>query len=370
MESEPQSNTAGKRSRIVGLDVARAIAIFGMVFVNYKNAMNARGGGPDWLLWLLDRFDGRASVTFVTLAGMGAVLLSQQARESGDPVLRRAARMRVFRRALFIFVLGLGLFRVWPGDILHFYGLYMATGALLLYVPIAAYPLLALTAVAVAAPLRVYFDHGAGYGPDHMWYLDFWSLEGFPRNLFYNGFHPYFPWVGFFLMGMWLARRVLARPERRTRYLVTSVIAMLGAEFAMRGWRDLLWRSATFAPEWRQTLVHWYERSPGILHAVATQATAFSVILLCLILCERYPRARTTRALANTGQLALTHYLGHIFLVLGPLLVMNELEDHHARLYSVAFACGYLAAAVLFSVWWRSRFPQGPLEWVMRRIAG
>lgn len=341
-----------------------------MVFVNYKNAMNARGGGPSWLLLLLDRFDGRASVTFVTLAGMGAILLSEQARESNDPALRSAARARVFKRAVFIFVLGLGLFRVWPGDILHFYGLYMATGALLIYAPTYVYPLLALAALAISIPMRFSLDHGAGYGPDHMWYLDFWSLAGFPRNLFYNGFHPYFPWIGFYLLGMWLARRILGNPERRARYLAVSVSVALAAEFGMRGWEQMLWRMTSYAPALRQSIMKWHAVMPSVFNFTASQATAISVILICLIICERRPDSRTVRALANTGQLALTHYLGHIILVLGPLLIFNQLEYNHPRLYSVAFALAYFAAAVLFSVAWRSRHAQGPLEWIMRRTAG
>lgn len=341
-----------------------------MVFVNYKNAMNARGGGPAWLLWLLDRFDGRAAVTFVTLAGMGAILLSEQARESGDPVQRRAARARVFRRAIFIFVLGLGLFRVWPGDILHFYGFYMATGAFLLYAPAWLYPALAAVALALSIPLRFLFDHGAGYAPDHMWYLDFGSVSGFARNIFYNGFHPYFPWMGFYLMGMWLARRILARPQWRIRYLTVSICVALAAEFAVRGWEQALWRMSAIAPSLRHSLMQWHHVMPTVFNAVASLATAFSVILICLAVCQRRPGALAVRALANTGQLALTHYLGHILLVLGPLLVLNQLEGRHPRLYSIAFAIGYLLLAVLFSVAWRSRYAQGPLEWVMRRTAG
>ncbi len=36
----------GETKRIIGFDVARAFAIFGMVIVNYKIAMNAEGNGP------------------------------------------------------------------------------------------------------------------------------------------------------------------------------------------------------------------------------------------------------------------------------------------------------------------------------------
>lgn len=37
------------KERITAFDFARALAIFGMVMVNYKLAMQAESGGPVWL---------------------------------------------------------------------------------------------------------------------------------------------------------------------------------------------------------------------------------------------------------------------------------------------------------------------------------
>ncbi|KQX68039.1 heparan-alpha-glucosaminide N-acetyltransferase domain-containing protein [Paenibacillus sp. Root444D2] len=57
--------------RITGLDLARAISILGMMFVNYKISMGAEGSGPAWLSWFVSLFEGRASAVFVVLAGIG-----------------------------------------------------------------------------------------------------------------------------------------------------------------------------------------------------------------------------------------------------------------------------------------------------------
>ena len=72
------------RKRIVGYDFARALAIFGMVIVNYKIVMGAEKAGPHWLLDVFGLLDGRAAATFVVLAGAGISLMTQRARLAHD----------------------------------------------------------------------------------------------------------------------------------------------------------------------------------------------------------------------------------------------------------------------------------------------
>lgn len=77
----------------MGFDFARAIAIFGMVIVNFKIAMNAEKGNQV-LLWFSGLFEGRASALFVELAGIGLTFLTSKARLSGDRVLIRRSQYR------------------------------------------------------------------------------------------------------------------------------------------------------------------------------------------------------------------------------------------------------------------------------------
>lgn len=81
------------QKRIIGYDVARALAVFGMVIVNFKIVMGAEQNGPDWLVSLVGMFDGRAAATFVVLAGVGVSLTSRRGRASGE-VLGAYARGR------------------------------------------------------------------------------------------------------------------------------------------------------------------------------------------------------------------------------------------------------------------------------------
>ena len=92
--------------RILGYDLARALAIFGMVIVNFKIVMGAGRRGPRWLIDWVGLLDGRAAATFVVLAGIGISLLSRDARQQEDGVQLARDRGLLLRRALFLFVAG------------------------------------------------------------------------------------------------------------------------------------------------------------------------------------------------------------------------------------------------------------------------
>ena len=62
------------KKQIVGYDLARALAIFGMVVVNFKIVMGAGQNGPAWLVSSVGLLNGRAADTFVVLAGVGLPL--------------------------------------------------------------------------------------------------------------------------------------------------------------------------------------------------------------------------------------------------------------------------------------------------------
>lgn len=64
-------------NRLIGIDFARALALFGMVIVNFKLAMNADIGTPQ-LIEFAALLEGRASALFVILAGIGIALLTKK----------------------------------------------------------------------------------------------------------------------------------------------------------------------------------------------------------------------------------------------------------------------------------------------------
>ena len=54
---------------------------------------------------------------------------------------------------------------------------------------------------------------------------------------------------------------------------------------------------------------------------------------------------------------------------MGVLETMGRLEDQ-SLVYIVTASLVFSAAAIAGSTWWRRRYRRGPLEWLMRRIAG
>jgi len=101
---------------------------------------------------------------------------------------------------------------------------------------------------------------------------------------------------------------------------------------------------------------------------LARQLVAISAILVCLELADRFRKSRVIETLVSTGRMSLTHYLAQTFLVLGPMFLLGVLQQD--RLTSFLISCGFFAAAITFSVLYSTRFKLGPLEALMRRVAG
>ncbi|WP_394394549.1 heparan-alpha-glucosaminide N-acetyltransferase domain-containing protein, partial [Streptomyces rochei] len=59
--------------RMIGLDVARALAVFGMYIVHIGPPLSATDGVGSWVRYLAD---GHSSVLFATLAGFSLMLIA------------------------------------------------------------------------------------------------------------------------------------------------------------------------------------------------------------------------------------------------------------------------------------------------------
>ncbi|MCP3854197.1 MAG: DUF1624 domain-containing protein [Actinomycetia bacterium] len=355
--------------RIIGLDIARAFAIVGMVIVNFKITMSADNSGSQWLRTLAALFDGRAAATFVVLAGIGASLGSRRARASNDPTQHRAAQVTLAKRALFLFVLGWAFFPVWPADILHFYGLYLAIGAVVLFAPDRSLLTLAAIAITVAAVFIVTFDPFSNWNLDDYSYEGISTPSGFIRNLFFDGFHPVFPWVAFYLFGMWLGRTDLRNPAWRRALAVRASVVVAVTETAALIVLGLKGSSLDDLDDESWRWLFSVEPIPPLpLYLAAGGGTAVLVILGSIWLGDRLTET-LSEPLVSTGQLALTIYLAHVLVGMGVLESMGRLEDQSLE-WAIITSLIFSAAAILFSWAWRRRHDRGPLEWLMRRVAG
>jgi uncharacterized protein len=369
IQKQTTASSAVPTERVLGFDIARALAIMGMVVVHFSLVMAADHSGPAWLNEVLGFLDGRAAATFVVLAGVGLTLLSQRAVKSGDPHAIAEVRKVLIRRGIFLLALGLINLCIWPGDILRVYGVSLLLAAWLIT---ASNRQLLLAAVGFALGFMVLFlvlDFEKNWDWATMTYRELWTPIGLLRNLFYDGFRSVLPWTGFVCLGMWLGRLNLRDPAVNTRVFLAATGTMVCAEVV--SWLCVSYFLAHAEGMDAATVKALFgtESMPALpLFLLASGGTAVAVTALSVRMTETWP-SRVWQPLASTGQMALTWYFAHIVLGLGTVVALGLLNSQSL---SVAAACGacFFALAVVVSVIWRAVFRHGPLEWFMRKIAG
>ena len=372
-EGGDRSGSVGPRgpspppARVEGYDVARALAYFGMVLVHFRLVGAAEDAGPRWLAWLVGRLDGRAAATFVTLAGVGLALMARGPRLRGDRAALAGVRRVLLRRALFLLMVGLLYFEVWPADILHCYGIFLAVGALMLAAPDRLLMGAAAGLVLAYVPMILAFDYGAGWDWETLTYRGFWTPAGMLRNVAFNGFNPVVPWTAFLLFGLWLGRRDLGDPAVGRRVLRAGLATALTAEAASVAL--VAGAGRVLDAEAAGSLFGTAPMPPMPLFMLAAGGTAAAVIASCVLLTGRCRGARWIGPLAATGQMALTLYVAHVVVGLGALEAVGVVKGRSVAV-AVAAAAAFCAASVVGSALWRRRFARGPLEWAMRRLAG
>ncbi|MED3802192.1 heparan-alpha-glucosaminide N-acetyltransferase domain-containing protein [Lysinibacillus xylanilyticus] len=354
--------------RIEGLDFARALAMFGMLIVNFKIIMGAVGNGPEWLIWFTGLFEGRASATFVTLAGIGVALMTRKARNGGDLSAIKENRTKLWKRSAFLFILGLFLyFAGWTGDILHYYGVYMLIASFLIIASTKFMIIISSLFLITSQILQVTMNYLKGWHPKQpfMEYLDFWTIEGFIRNLLFNGYHPIFPWICFFLLGMIIGRLDLSKKSVRNKMLYFSLFLLITIEVLSK----VLMRLSLSVLDGNSAafLFQTGPIPPNIFYMLSNSASAIIVIVVSIYIVEKFAGQWLIKSLIQTGQLTLTHYVSHVFIGVGILALLNRLENQTLA-FSLLFTTLFFVGSILFSVLWRRKYKRGPIEWVMRKI--
>ncbi|VAW48922.1 hypothetical protein MNBD_GAMMA03-81 [hydrothermal vent metagenome] len=355
--------------RIVGFDIARALAIFGMIIINFKVTLNANEGSTI-LLWFSSLFEGRASALFVILAGVGITFLTNRALKSGDNRIIQQARIGIIKRGMLLIIIGLSYTPIWEADILHFYGFYFLIAAMLFTFDSKKLLIFAWVFMLVFPVLVMVFDYDKGWNWTTYHYAGFWTLDGIIRRILFNGFHPVFPWVAFLIFGMWLGRQNLSATKVRIRLLTCSLIVWIFIE------TFFYWLRRTFTntvelgltTEELNLLLSTSVMPPFPQYILAAGSLATILIIMSIILAERYQHARLTRWLCKTGQMSLTIYIAHVVIGMGFLELIGKLENQNIE-FAMLSASIFCIMAVIGSVFWLSHFKTGPLEWVFRKIA-
>ena len=318
-------------SRVVGVDVARGLAVLGMAVAHVGDDDTARlPNGSSWL----EAFDGRSAAGFALLAGVSAALLS------ADRTRLAYARVRILTRAALLVPLGLML---------------EALGTPVVVILPAYAVMFAMLAVALAWRPRTLLATAAAVAllapPVALWLRDGAGASAGPLTILWQRYYPPMIWIAYLLVGLAVGR-VLRRPTTPRTLVAWGV----GAAVLGLATNALAMRTIHPGHTLQRALLTSEPHSSSPVELLANTGVTLAVLGACLVLGERWPRA--LGPLAATGALALTVYAGQVVAIaaLGRGVVFDP---------SIAVTAAFVLVTVAACMLWRATLGRGPLERLM-----
>ncbi|WP_329294648.1 heparan-alpha-glucosaminide N-acetyltransferase domain-containing protein [Streptomyces pseudovenezuelae] len=363
--------------RIVGVDVARGLALLGMFSVHVFGAFDEAGSPtPAWMF-----AGGRSSATFAVTAGIGLAFTTGGRR----PATGRPAAVAVAARAGVIALIGLLLgYASRAADldvdvILVFYALLF-----LIAIPLLGLGPRTLTALslslAVGAPFAVHALRGSlprpAFDGDPTLQDVVTDPLGLLSDLLVHGDYPVLAWTAYLCAGLALGRLDLTSRGLAPRllggglalvagvWLVSSLVLfrfdglrqLWGAEFPGASRAEALWDSPAGVSWWALLSRAPHATTPFDL--LLTLGSAAAILGGALLLTRSALLTRALTPLAAAGSMPLTLYAAHVL-----LLATGALSGSPELLYAVM-----TTGALLFALSWR-HVGRGPLETVVAGAA-
>lgn len=363
-------------SRIPSLDVTRAIALVGVVVMNYHAYLNKGAAfyppNPSFAERIFNPLSGilttRFAATFVLVAGMGIALLVQSAMQSGVGALIRAAQMKLARRGLFLYAVGAAVQWIWPGTILFYYGAFFLIAAVICTWSYRSLFAVSIASIAVSTGLTAWRGNRSFEGDFTQWLS---PTPNSPRNLLIRTFvdytHPVFPWITFICAGIILGRSLQRLAQLRKQIMVWSGVTLLITYFIRTfAMPDSIATRTDFV---LQRVLSTNNHDHSVLHVTATLAVALLAFCIVSLITDSREDHQAVEFLARTGQMTLSIYLAHVFvfnLVVNWLNWVRPTGLDTALVLSLAF---YLTAVPISSLYFR-KFGIGPFERVYRAFGG
>jgi uncharacterized protein len=396
--------------RIDALDIMRGFALCGIIFANLMSFTGFYSLSLAQIeqLPLLDRFtlfaidllvEGKFYSVFAMLLGAGFAI--QFARFNAKKTSNNHRFGQLWRRRMLV-LMAIGLVHmlfVWHGDILTLYSLLGL--CLLMFVNYSNRRLLSAALVLLLLPtvihivLALSFEHPfwhyfsdiinnlrakTGYTEVSLLQLRtspasldvFWGnlFSAIPRPMAYLKTGRPFEVLGQFILGMYLARAYLLSKTPLPPPSKATLVTLLVTGLLLNGVYAAI-KAATGSPFSIDAL--------GLLQGVVYHGGALCLALGYMALLYRlslhYQSGQSIfndifNALAILGRMSLTCYLTQtsvcIVLFYGyGLSLMGQVPFTSI----VGFGCAILGLQYLFARAWLSRFAQGPMEWLWRRLA-
>ncbi len=343
-------------SRLQGVDLARGLAVLGMLAAHLLDIEPFDGSRPE--TWI-DLANGRSSILFATLAGVSIALVTGGPRPVAGPALR-TAHSRLAVRAVLLWLIGIAL---------------IATGVPV-YVILPAYAILFLLAVPlVTLGARTLWVLAAILGLGMPWVQPFldsaplWQTDaGHDLALLLGWHYPVTVWIAFLVAGMAAGRSGLrARRTQLTLLVGGAAAALIGYGLDAAASTFGLPGGALFAAVWTAA-----PHSSGLLEVVGSGGLALATLAVCLLVC-RTPLTRLVLPLRAVGSMPLTAYVGQLVAwAIAAAVLLGDTGDLFGFRGLEPFWPFVAATVALCTVWALVR-GRGPLEsliaWIGRRAA-
>ncbi|MDX2678188.1 DUF418 domain-containing protein [Streptomyces sp. NY05-11A] len=376
-ESAVAASSGPSMGRLVGVDLARALAVFGMYVVHIGPPLSATHGVASWIRYLAD---GHSSVLFATLAGFSLMLIAGR-REPKTGLAGRQAKARIAIRAVVLLALGTVMAMEYGGVIiLGFYGVYfllalplvrlrartlaIIAAALALVTPQLAFALNSLLSESVQQSVNAY---------DPLRRLS----EVGVLDLLLTGFYPTITWMTFVIAGMALARLDLSSGsvQRRLAALGAALtVTAYGMSLLLAGKHALdslaeggpsSGGSASMPPDGgsfpdmpASLLLTAGPHSGTTFDIIGSVGVAILVIVGATVAMDRLPRLRRlAKPVIAVGTMSLTAYVGH-FLAQSALSTPAGTDTQQSWVPLIMYVLG----AIVFATIWSRFFRRGPLE--------
>ncbi|MFG6199723.1 DUF418 domain-containing protein [Nonomuraea sp. JJY05] len=379
-ESAVPASPGPSMGRLVGVDLARALAVFGMYVVHIGPPLSATDGVASWVRYLAD---GHSSVLFATLAGFSLMLIAGR-REPKTGLAGRQAKARIAIRAVILLALGTAMAMVYGGVIiLNFYGVFfllalplvrlrartlaITAAVLALVTPQLALALNSLLTESLQQSINV-------YDPLH-------RLSGVGvLDLLLTGFYPALTWMSFVIAGMALGRLDLSSGtvQRRLAALGAALTVtaygmslLLAGKDALRstaedgssssGSVSIPLDSGSFPDMPASSLLTAGPHSGTTFDIIGSVGVAILVIVGATVAMDRLPRLRhLAKPVIAVGTMSLTAYVGH-FVAQSVLSVPGGTGTQQSWMPLLMFIGG----AIAFASIWSRFFRRGPLEYLL-----
>jgi len=378
--------------RAIGVDVARAVALIGMIGVHVFPEEYENGA----MTWPFAVFGGRAAALFAVLAGVSIAFVEKRSRGQLYGRTLAADRAALVVRGLLILLMGLllGHLETPIETIIPYFGILFLL-AVPFYGRSSRFLLIAAPIFAILGPVLRHLLNGnvpEQVDPEADYTLVTAARQPvqFVLDMLVTGSYPALLWMTYLCVGMVIGRQVLTSRKVALKFvgwggalaIATWVLSkvLLGPAGGMQRLIEAtpslttedITEQLTYGPEsvmmpnttwWWLAAVAPYTDTPlNVLHNLGSVVAALGIILLLT-----HSGGKVFSPFAAVGAMTLTLYSAH------SILLTLEVLDPERPFLSLWIQ---IISFMLFAMLWRSAIGKGPLEsiiseaseWVRRRV--